>query len=117
MRTAIAINTSKPTRSSPKPTLLVRAMRTNQGKSKKVKSKTISVEITFIPFPFPFFLSSMSAQKLLDVLIFRTPQAFIGATENHPPIAHHQHFAVNQTEFFAFLFEDHFTRLVDDGVL
>jgi len=38
---------------------------------------------------------SVSAQKLLNVGIFRATQTFVRAAEDHPSIAHHQNLAVD----------------------
>src|ERR1043165_572078 len=70
-----------------------------QVKSKKANAKinpeTEPANCPFFLSPFSFFLSSVSAQKLLDVLIVRAPQALVSATEDHPPVTHHENFAVD----------------------
>src|SRR6185295_19653858 len=59
---------------------------------------------------------SVTAQKLLNIGVVRVAQTLVSAAEDNLSVAHHQHFTVDKTKFFAFLFEHNFAGLVDHRI-
>src|SRR5689334_14074145 len=59
----------------------------------------------------------MSSQKSLDVWILGAAQLFVSATENDLALAHHHHFAVDETQPFTFTFENNLAVFVDHCIL
>ena len=72
----------------------------------------------FILPPSAFILHPflVSPQKLLNVRILGTPQAFVRPAENDVSIAHHHHLAVDETKPFAFTFENNLSFVVNDRI-
>src|SRR5205085_4027682 len=62
-------------------------------------------------------LSLMSSQKPLDVWILCPAQRFVRSTEDNSALAHHHHFAVNQTKPLALPFENDFALFVHHCIL
>src|SRR5438876_11118751 len=59
---------------------------------------------------------SVSTKKLLNVRIAGLSQRLIRTTENYVSLAHHQNFAVDQTETLALSLEDYLARFIHHGV-
>src|SRR5688572_33476930 len=71
--------------------------------------------LSFILHPSSFL--SMSSQKLLNVWILGAAQGFVSTTKNNMALAHHHHFAVDQTKAFAFALKHHLSFVVDHSIL
>src|SRR5688572_21522126 len=67
--------------------------------------------------PSSLILSLMSSQKLLNVWILGAAQGFVSTTKNNMALAHHHHFAVDQTKPFAFALKHHLSFVVDHSIL
>ena len=61
-------------------------------------------------------VTSVSAQKLLNVSIVRFAQRFVRAAKDYLAVAHHQDLAIDETKLLAFRFEYDFAGFVDDRV-
>jgi hypothetical protein len=68
--------------------------------------------IFFILQPSSFILSSVSAQKLLNVRVVGLPQGFVSPAKDDIAFTKHHDFTINETEPFAFSFEHHLALLI-----
>src|ERR1700682_6491494 len=70
----------------------------------------------FTLHPSSSILSLVSPEKSLNVRIGRLLERLVRAAKNYVSLTHHQHLAVDQTKTFAFLFKNHLTLFIHDGV-
>src|SRR5258708_40320816 len=112
-KTAIAIRTSKPTRSSLKPIFLVDFGMTLKDEGRRMKDEPEDAHRSlFILYPSSFILSLVSAQKFIYVGIVSIAERFIRAAENNLSVAYHQDFTINQAKLLALFLENYFAGVV-----